>query len=293
MRETLQSALGKTQRHSTKGVEQILDKKLSTPKAPLEDFSTLWELSSFGLAHVDCLQKATPEVRTKVRHILGKGRFLEAYYIEKAGMSFAAKMSLLARSLHEQKMYSLFSAEEASHFHFVEGVLGEVDESSEDPFIALLNEMITHGNRAPLLFMIQVVLEGWGIDHYSLMMKSCLSPELKTGLQGILNDEAAHHGSGLSLFDESELSPTDFDYIIETMMQFLTMVRVGPVGVMSAMESAFDGLSSSQNEAVLEQMQARLDTTRKLTLLKNLMLKARAHKIVEALEGQQGFELLF
>jgi hypothetical protein len=39
-----------------------------------------------------------------------------------------------------------------------------------------------------------------------------------------LQDEAAYHGSGISLFDEQALTDSEFKYIIEMMSQFMQMV---------------------------------------------------------------------
>ncbi len=289
---TLENSLSKTHVPSNREVEQILTRKLSHI-APEPNFAGLWDLNDHRLGHVSQVLSASQDTRQAILTDLAQGRFREAYGIEKAGMSFAAKMSLLAQSLNEQKLYSLFASEEAAHFHFIQAVLGDPPDLSKDPFIQFLNELIISAERRPLLFIIQVVLEGWGLDHYAGMLKSCKQASFKGPLQQILSDEAAHHGSGLSLFQEDELSQSELKYTLEMISAFLDMVRIGPVGLMQTLDSHLGGLTTAQKQAVLTEMDAVEDTTRKLNLLKGLMQKAQAKRILAELEAKSAFALLF
>ena len=239
-----------------------------------------------------CLQKLSEDQETQLHTQLARARFLEAYHIEHAGMCFAAKMSLMAQSLHEQKLFSLFAAEEATHFHFIEAVIG-TPQLEKDPFIELLQEIIGSAERRPLIFIIQVILEGWGLDHYGLMKKTCQDTGLQAYLQRILQDEAAHHGSGLSLFNEADLTPSEFAYIQEMLVHFLNMVRIGPISILQSIEDTVGEQTQPQKSNILEEMQAHQDTQRKLNLLRELMHKAQAHKTLDALESKEAFKLLF
>jgi hypothetical protein len=290
--EQLEQALTKTQNSSSRGVEQILNRKLEKNEI-VSDFSGFWNLSAHRLANVQQVIQASSETQHQILHDLARDRFLEAYGIEKAGMSFAAKMSLLSESLNEQKLYSLFAAEEALHFNFIQSVLGEQTPHSGDPFIQFLHAVIISAERRPLLFIIQVVLEGWGLDHYAGMLKTCQNEPLKAPLQRILLDEAGHHGCGLSLFDESQLSEAELAYTLEMMGNFLDMVRIGPVGLLQNLDHNLGGLTTTQKQTILTEMGAIEDTQRKLTLLKALMQKAQAHRILAALEARESFALLF
>lgn len=294
MEADLRRALARSGRFSEAGVERILDKKLP-PQTPVARLAELWELTDYDLGGVTALAGLDAAGREGLAHALAHGRLSEAWSIEKAGMSFAAKMSLLAESLHEQKLYSLFASEEARHFHSVDQALGSEAPEQEPPgpFIALLNEIIASAGRRPLQFVIQVVLEGWGIDHYALLSRSCRDDGLKTVLQGILTDEAAHHGSGLALFREADLTPAEFGYVAETMQVFLEMVRIGPAAVLSALEQALGGFAPGQRTRVLEQMDARRDTVRKLALLESYLVKARAGRLLERLQAGGAFSPAF
>lgn len=289
--EVLENALHKHQHESTAEVERILQRRFGkTPvkRDPLP-FESLWSLEDLEVAQVEVLQQAPPEVQRKVAYDLAYARFTEAYAIEKAGMSFAAKMSLLAPTLNEQKLYSLFAAEEARHFDFIDRSLGHPEQLADNPFIALLNQLISTGERSGLLLLVQVVLEGWGIEHYAKMAHTCQHPEAKVALQGILADEAAHHGSGLSLFDAQHLSPAEHTVLLEQLRRFLYLVAVGPVGTLSILEKHLGPFSDTEKQQVLQELEAFEETQRKLNLLKGLLHKAGAQSLIAQLEQEQAF----
>lgn len=288
--QVLETALSKAQHHSTIEVERILQRRLgATPVNTTLPFADLWSLADLEVDQVSVLKTAGPEVQRQVAHDLAHARFTEAYAIEKAGMSFAAKMSLLAPSLNEQKLYSLFAAEEARHFDFIDRSLGHPEHLAANPFIDLLNQLIANGDRSELLLLVQVVLEGWGIEHYAKMAHSCQHPEAKAALQGILADEAAHHGSGLSLFNVQALSRAEHDVLVTQLKHFLYLVAVGPVGVVSILEKHLGPFSDAEKQQVLQELNAEAETQRKLKLLKGLLHKAGAHDIIDALEQEQAF----
>lgn len=290
--EVLSQSLAKTQQQSVVGVEKILSKKLPPTLQP-PDFAGLWQWQDYGLDQVQAVQQASSEAQHQLLALLARKRFEEAYFIEKAGMSYAAKMSLLSESLNEQKLYSLFAAEEASHFQLIDSLLGEPQQMQPDPFIELLNGMIQTGSRRGLILMIQVVLEGWGLDHYSLMMKSCRQPAVQAALRQILSDEAAHHGSGVALFEESALSPAEFQQIVETLQRFLSLVQIGPVGVLGAIGQVLGESTAAQRSQILSEMQALPETARKLNLLKGYLLKVKAHRLLASLEEKGCFQPQF
>ncbi|MGV3525461.1 MAG: ferritin-like domain-containing protein [Candidatus Sericytochromatia bacterium] len=288
--QQVRQSLHKTELHSTREVEQILNRRREVV-APAADFASLWSLQALGLGGVSCVQAASEEVQQALRAQLGRGRLSEAWQIEKAGLSFAAKMSLLAESSAEQQLYALFGAEEAQHFALIQQALGPLT-PAPDPFITLLHAMIAEGSRSSLQLMIQVVLEGWGIEHYANMMKQCQHAPLKAGLQQILSDEGAHHGSGVSLFKAAQVSQADLAQMVEFMTPFLYMVQIGPVSALQAVHEQLGGLTRAQEARVLDEMDAVADTTRKLQLLRQLMLKAEGHALVERLDGLKAFQAL-
>lgn len=289
----MDTALNKAEHQSTHEVERILQCRLSSSPtkalSPSLPFSQLWSLAALEVAQVSCLKEASTEIQDQVAHDLAYARFTEAYAIEKAGMSFAAKMSLLAPTLNEQKLYSLFAAEEARHFHFIDSSLQHPKDLPMNPFIDLLHSLILTGERSCLLLLIQVVLEGWGVEHYAKMANTCQHEETRIALQGILADEAAHHGSGLSLFDINALHASEIEYLEEKLYAFLQLVAIGPVGIMGILEKHLGPFSAEQNDQIRNEINAVNETQRKLNLLKGLLCKAGAQQLAERLESRNAF----
>jgi len=118
------------------------------------------------------------------------------------------------------------------------------------------------------------------------MTNHCTNKTLVGYLSEIVADEASHHGSGVILFDESCLSDDEFGFVIQVMTQFLSDVREGPTGLIDCLSQQIDELKSNNElrKQVLIELDAHKDTTRKLELLKKMMLKVSAKKIVNALD---------
>jgi hypothetical protein len=133
--------------------------------------------------------------------------------------------------------------------------------------------------------MVQVLLEGWGIEHYASMARDAQDQKLKIALGRILADEGTHHGSGLVLFSEKGLSSTDQDYLEVVLGSFLAMVRVGPLGVLSHLSNEAK-LGAGERLFALRSMRAFETTQNKLNLLCSLMKKSGAHKLLSLMESR-------
>jgi hypothetical protein len=273
-------------------IQSLLKKKLATSlsenRAPMKD-TKYWSAESFGLDKVSLFNKLEYPQQDSVLAFASTMRLEEAYHIEYAGMSYAAKMSLLAQSVEEQRLYSIFAAEEAKHFSYITQFFSLKNSSPAKPFVLFLNDTIARGNRMPLIFIVQVLLEGWGLDHYQQMTGHCLDNTLKGYLSEIVADEASHHGSGVLLFDESKLDSNDFEFIIKVMTHFLNDVRVGPSGLMDCLFKVTGLISKEDQQLCYRELGAFDETSRKLNLLKKMMLKVNANKTVSALEQRDLF----
>ena len=131
----------------------------------------------------------------------------EAYYIEKLGLGFTAKMALLSETTEERMLYCLFAGDEAAHLHAIAAYVGDGAAASapDDPFLALLTEAIAAGDKPGLTYVVQVVLEGWGIAHYQSIARDCRDGDLRRTLLRLARDEALHHGSGVALLKRRPL----------------------------------------------------------------------------------------
>ena len=135
---------------------------------------------------------------------------------------------------------------------------------------------IERGDRNSLVFVIQVILEGWGITHYKRMLDGSTCSRFQDVLQAILNDEARHHGSGIVLCRTRKMSTKSRKYTTDSMKGFLDMVRLGPQTVLGKLDQIL-GLTRQQKIKVYHELNGHDDTHNKLKILKDLM-------------GQDGYE---
>jgi len=139
------------------------------------------------------------------------------------------------------------------------------------------------------VFVVQVVLEGWGITHYGDIARACKSDGLRSALLSIVKDEALHHGSGLQLWASRTCSPRAHDEIVEVLVKFLAMVQAGPQGVLAAIAQVHGDLTVEQRRRTFDELGGVEHSGERLELLKRLMEKAGASSIVDALVRRGAF----
>ena len=244
-----------------------------------------WAAASYNLENVEYFQDLSDKNKTLLLNELALDRVQEAFHIEKSGIAYGSKMTILADTMDERVLYGSFTGDEARHFKLIEKYnTNPTEDISDNMFLSFLANMIETAPRKSLVFMIQVLLEGWGLDHYSTMAKECQHDQLTKDLESILADEVLHHGSGVILFDESTLTKLEREYIQKSLVSFFEMVQVGPLSLMTRLESLTSGLSHQNRLKALSEVNAFNDTQIKLGKLKRLMKKAGANSLIEELE---------
>ena len=120
-------------------ITNLLHRKIGEPPKPdLAELSELWGADSYDLEGVDIFKEATLSEKTLILEDCARGRLEEAYHIEKSGMAFTSKMTLLADTLEERKLYCQFSADEANHLEAITSFLPNIsDNYKSNPFIQL------------------------------------------------------------------------------------------------------------------------------------------------------------
>ena len=248
-----------------------------------------WDADLFGLDRTRLYREADAATRRRILEGCCRNVLEEALFIEDAGMIYSARMTLLARSEQERVLYALFGADEATHHAWFKESLGEaLAEVTPTSFHRLLTRSVLEQAPESLVFLIQVFLEGWGLHRYGELQRACQHEGMRAVLGQILRDEARHHGSGVLLAQERKLLATmatdQRAALVETLHAFLSMVRVGPQGVLEAFERATGGLSRSQRLTLLEELDTVEHSGSRLLMLRDLMLRERADDVVEALD---------
>jgi len=264
--------------------KRLPDHGLAAP-VPLD---ACWAPGFFGLDAVPAWRDASAEIRRAILADCARSTLLEAYFIEKAGVSYAAKMILLAPTAEERSLYAVFAAEEAAHLDAMGAALGSPDPGWQgDPFLAWLSAVVAHADRPTSQLVVQLVLEGWGLRHYAGMRDGCRHAPLRAVFDRIVADEAAHHGSAVHLLREAELGAGTLAQATELLSELLDMVRAGPVGVIDALERGLGGFSAARRRDVRDALQTERHVRERLWILRGCLEKVPAVRpVVDALAGR-------
>jgi hypothetical protein len=250
-----------------------------------------WGAEYFNLDRVGVFQAANEEEKREILRLCSQGLLAETYLVEKAGIGYMAKMTLLAESTEERMVYALFSADEAKHLAEVD-LFYEPKELPNDVFSEFLTSFLQCEDKAVLLFVVQVILEGWGLSHYRSLAKNCLDENLSQMYAGFLEAEARHHAMGVTSFVPYCESIETQEAIAQALSIFLHLVRVGPVSVVSAIECVKSGLSMAERIEVFQQLDTENHSHQRLQLLRSLIYRSGAASLAEQLEKYRLFEPL-
>lgn len=248
-----------------------------------------WDASYFGLDRVAVFRRAPAETRRRILAGCAEDVLREASGVERLGLTFAARMVLLAETTEARMTYSLFGADEAMHLAAISRYLArpEADMPPRDPFLCLLTEAVSEGPRLALAFVVQVVLEGWGLVHYRALSRGCRSPDMAATFAGILRDEALHHGAGQAVLRRAALPAFDRAWAADVLVRLLEMVQAGPQRVVARLTAATGPLSRGGRARVFEELDAEAGAGRTLDLLRGLMRPAP--EVVTALDTYAAF----
>ncbi|MDX2097194.1 MAG: Rieske 2Fe-2S domain-containing protein [Leptolyngbyaceae cyanobacterium bins.59] len=278
-------------------LHQVLDSALEARSglsslSPSED-SIAWPMEFFGLHQVKIFQESSSAEQQAILQQANRGLLEEAYWVEKAGMGYMAKMALLAENTEERMLYNLFAADETLHMAQLSAFLPHSQPANlDDPFLRFLSDLAECPDRQVLLFVIQIVLEGWGLSHYRDLSKHAQHPALATLFRNFLQEESRHHASGVTLFNQAVLSQASRSILFEALERFLGMVRPGPQRLVGKIATIKGGLSSSQAAQVFEELQTEVHSGTRLRLLRSLMRGETANGIVQELDDRGAFQPL-
>ena len=250
-----------------------LGRRLGRPGPRFSEPAAFWSAAHFGLDRAAAFRRAPGEVRQRVLIACSLGLLTEAYFIEKLGLAFTAKMVLLSETSDERRLYSLFAADEATHLSAIEPYLPEsaVAGEPDDPFLRLLADAVAGGDKPGLTYLVQVILEGWGISHYQSLARGCLDDGLRRTFRRLLRDEALHHGSGVALLRGRRLPEADEAWALEIVVRLFRMVQAGPQRVVACLEEATGRLSRAERIEAFRQLDAEAQARRRLDQLRALM----------------------
>lgn len=253
-------------------IDAAVRRRAGEAPAAVPEPSALWGAGFHGLDRARAFVGAGPDIRRAALGLCAEGLLVEGYFIEKSGLDCSAALLLAAETLEEKMLYALMAADEAVHLHWVAPYLPRAAERSPgNPFLRLLARVIEEGSAPAKIYLLQVLLEGWGLTHYKSLAGGCLDPGLARCLRQILKDEALHHRGGVLLFDPAKLSDSDRAFVVEAVVEIFRMVQAGPQGVASALDRACGGLTRGQRVGLFRDLDTEGQAGARLAVLRGLL----------------------
>ncbi len=271
-------------------LDSVLRKKIELPLPGADFAGQYWDDTQWGLDRSAIFRSMSSASREQVLRRLSQQSLTLAYFIEKSGLHFGAKMILLAESVEEKSLYSLMVGEETLHRKMIELFLVEQPGSKYEfhPLLPALSEIITGSSREVLIFIVQVLLEGFGIMHYHSLREGCKDPQLRAVFTNVLQDEANHHGSGLLLWSQSTVSANDHDRIFEATRIFMKAL-VSANWVSQAIEAEGRAMTNNEKEDFLREIDWEGRIGERLKKIRTLIEKSGHRTLTESLEREHLF----
>jgi hypothetical protein len=251
-----------------------------------------WGAERFQLDQTQAFEKISVDKKDQILLRLSELNLALSYFIEKSGHHYASKMILTSESSEEKTLYALFACEEATHLRLFMNAMwfAPTLKTHFHPMLPILSEAIEWASKDTLVFVVQVLLEGFGIAHYTGLRDTCLDTELKNSFQTILKDEARHHGAGLILTKASSLTKETEDQIFELSRKFIRSLETAH-WIPSAFETAGCGLTQAETKELFEQMGFRNTLALRMQRLKDMFYKVNYQGLYDRLSADGTFEI--
>lgn len=244
-----------------------------------------WSATFYGLDNSRLYQQLSDVTQIQILINCAQDMLNESYFIEKMGLEYCAKLTLLSPCTQAKQIFSFIAADEATHLQWITPFVPEDHRiTPKSPLLALIRDVIALNNEHILYYLVQIILEGWGLAHYKQLSKHCLDPLLQKVFADILQDEALHHQSGKTLFDSKRLSKQDKALIQDQLKAYCDLVRIGPQAVVSAVNVAIGGLNEKQCESLFNGLETEQRSKEKLTHLQQLMAQPGLESILQEVD---------
>lgn len=247
-----------------------------------------WEASHFGLEGVSAYRDLGPEKQQQVLDGLSQFYLCESFFIERGGFTYNAKMMSLVESVEEKSLYAMFAADEANHLRYFANALSVAPTEAylRNPLLLFLAQVLAQADKRSAVFVVQVMLEGFGLAHYHRLAEGCIDPVLKEQLERIVRDEAFHHGSGMVL---TKREPVDVELGRAFIAKMVEMLNDWPHAILGVLELAHGGLTEAQKLKVLTELDYPTQTADRLQKVRSLIVQAAPDALLPALEASGAF----
>lgn len=257
----------------------------------------IWDEEFFHLKESEAFKGLKAEQKNSILISLSQKILQEAYFIESAGMAYAAKMNLAAKTKEEREFFCFVGEEEAKHLRMVES-LANFNTSLENipSFAMLIGEIIQEASKPSHLLLIQILLEGWGLNYYKSLQKCAKDENVANAFKAILKDEIRHHSAGVILFSAHKNSVgLKADEVAEFMgylERIAFMVKIGPYNACEETFKAKGKTSKEELRLFLQQTDSIVVTSGKMELLGQLLSKSLPDDVLNSIKEKKMLKAL-
>lgn len=264
----------------------------------------IWHEEFFHLQKSEAWNEIPAEVKKEILNSLGEKILQEAYFIENAGMAYAGKMNICARSKEERQFYCFVAEEETKHLRMIENLSGFNRSLESIPsFAMLIGEIIQEAAAPSQLLLIQILLEGWGLNYYKSLQKNAKDENVANVFKAILKDEIRHHSAGVILFNAyGNMSVEEKNQFLGYLERIAFMVKIGPYTVCELLFKSQIKPDREQLRSFLQETDAVSVTAGKMELIGLLISKSlsddvlteiKTNEILKPLDLNEMTEILF
>jgi hypothetical protein len=243
----------------------------------------LWDAGAFRLDQVRAFREASVGTRTAVLAACARNVLAEAWCVEQRGIVYCTAMAQQAESNEARELFLRIGADERQHAAWLAHWIAQPP--AADPFIRLIDGLLAAGSPQPLAYLLQVVLEGFGITHYQALSANCRDPAMAQTLRRLAIDEALHHGGGLLVFEPTAMNAAERRFALGGARAFVQMIRVGPQAVVAALAQEIGVASLGDAAAVFAELDTEAASGAKLSRMRALMAQPGMLWAVEELDA--------
>jgi len=247
----------------------------------------LWAAQTFHLDRVTAFRESGGSVKNAVLAACAHNLLAEAWCIEQRGIAYCSTMVRQVESHAERELFARIGADETQHAAWLAPWLLRPPEA--DPFNRFIDGLLEAGTPQSLSFLLQVVLEGFGITHYQCLATGCHDAALARTLRRLALDEALHHAGGLLVFEPDRLTAAERRFIADGAYAFLQMIRVGPQAVVDALARQVGASTIGELAEVFAALDTQTTSAAKLARLRKLMARPGMTWLMEHLDASKAF----
>ena len=257
----------------------------------------IWDEEFFQLKDSDAFKSLTAGQKNNILVSLSHKILQEAYFIESAGMAYAAKMNLASKTKEEREFFCFVGEEEAKHLRMVES-LANFNTSLENisSFALLIGEIILEASKPSHLLLIQILLEGWGLNYYKSLQKCAKDENVANAFKAILKDEIRHHSAGVILFSAHKntfgLTTDEVNEFLGYLERISSMVQIGPYSACEETFKAKGKASKDELRKFLTETNSIVVTSGKMELLSQLLSKSLPDDVLITIKEKKTLKAL-